>query len=117
MSNAISTIGVRAIEMLGSGLAAEQVAGTLGVSPSAISQLLAKEEISSQAPQLRYEALSKHNARDNKADSIEDRLLTKYESLMPLMMRPMEAIKAYQIINGASAVEVLPHKSLLTNRL
>lgn len=100
MSNAISTIESRAIEMLGSGLAAEQVAGALGVTASAISQLLAKEEISSQVSQLRYESLSKHNARDNKADSIEDRLLDKIESLMPLMMRPMEVIKAYQIING-----------------
>lgn len=100
MSNAVSTIESRAIEMLGSGLAAEQVAGALGVSPSAISQLLAKEEISSKVSQLRYESLSRHNARDNKADNIEDRLLDKIDSLLPLMMRPMEVIKAYQIING-----------------
>lgn len=100
MSNAISTIESRAIEMLGSGLAAEQVAGALGVTASAISQLLAKEEISSQVSQLRYETLSRHNARDNKADTLEDRLLDKIESTLPLMMRPMELLKAYQIING-----------------
>ena len=91
----------RAKQLLGCGVAAEQVAAALGVTPARISQLLADENFAKEVAELKYSALLSHSARDDKADTIEDKLLEKIESLLPLMMRPMEAIKAYQVVNGA----------------
>ena len=91
----------RALKLLGTGVSAEQVAAALGVTPARISQLLADENFASQVAELKYTNLLSHSERDSQADAIEDKLLDKIEHLLPLMMRPMEAIKAYQVINGA----------------
>lgn len=91
----------RALKLLGTGVSAEQVAAALGVTPARISQLLADENFAAQVAELKYTNLLSHSQRDDQADKIEDKLLTKIENLLPLMMRPMEAIKAYQVINGA----------------
>jgi hypothetical protein len=50
---------------------------------------------------LRYNALQKHNTRDNKYDSVEDLLLEKLERSLPLMIRPDTIMKAIQVVNGA----------------
>lgn len=91
----------RALKLLGTGVSAEQVAAALGVTPARISQLLADENFAAQVAELKYTNLLSHSQRDDQADTIEDKLLAKIENLLPLMMRPMEAIKAYQVINGA----------------
>ncbi len=94
-------IQLKALKLLGEGVPAENVAIALGVTPSYISQLLADEEFSYQLVELRYNALQKHNKRDANYDDIEDRLLKQLESVLPLMMKPMEIIRSLQIINGA----------------
>ena len=91
----------RAIALLGSGLSPEIVASTLGVTPSYISQIMSKDEIATRVTQLRYDALQKHNIRDTTYDTIEDALLVKMDELLPLMMRPMEVLKAISVINAA----------------
>lgn len=91
----------RALKLLGTGVSAEQVAAALGVTPARISQLLADETFASKVADLKYSNLLSQSERDVRADTIEDKLLTKIENLLPLMMRPMEAVKAYQVVNGA----------------
>ena len=91
----------RAIKLLGSGLSAEVVASTLGVSPSTVSMWLGNDEVSRQVTALRYEGLQKHNVRDNSYDALEDTLLEKMHDSVPLMMRPMEILKALSVINAA----------------
>ena len=91
----------RALTLLGQGIAASTVAATCGVSESRISQLLSDENFASQVSELRFANLQKHNDRDNNADSIEDKLLEKFSDLLPLMTRPMEVARAYQIVNQA----------------
>jgi len=91
----------RALELLGNGVNAESVAAALGVTPSYISTLIADEEFTTQLVTLKYEKLSKHNERDDKYNSIEDKLLEQLESLRPLMMRPMEVLRAIQVVNAA----------------
>ena len=91
----------RAISLLGSGLGAEVVASTLGVSASYISQLLSQEDIATKVTTLRYEALQKHNVRDLGYDALEDKLLEKMDDLLPLMQRPMEVVKALSVVNAA----------------
>jgi len=91
----------RAISLLGSGLSPEVVSSTLGVTSGYISQLMSQDEIAFKVTQLRYESLQKHNARDLGYDELEDLLLVKMKELLPLMMRPMEILRALQVLNSA----------------
>lgn len=91
----------RALALLGSGLPVETVASAVGVSPSRISQLLADENFANQVSELKFQNLQKHNTRDSNYDDLEDSLIEKFKETMPLMMRPMEILKAMQVINAA----------------
>lgn len=91
----------RALSLLGAGIPATTVAASLGVTPAAISQLLSEDEFSSQVSTLRCAALARHNERDNKYDTIEDALLDRLERAVPMMHKPIEVLKAIQIVNGA----------------
>lgn len=96
-----TTTEVRALTLLGQGLGPEVVAAAVGVSVSRISQLLSNPEFASSVAELRYENLAKHNTRDSAYDGLEDSLLEKLKDCLPYMMRPMEILKAIQIINAA----------------
>lgn len=91
----------RAEELLGMGIGAEQVAAALGVTPARISQLLADTRFADRVAQLRYQNLQQHNKRDHKYDQIEDSLLEKLESSVPLMLKPETILKAINVVNGA----------------
>ena len=91
----------RALALLGAGIAAETVASALGVTPARISQLLSDEEFARQVTELKFHNLQKHNVRDSTYDTIEDSLLEKFQEMMPLLVRPMEILKAMHVINGA----------------
>lgn len=102
MSRSHSTsIEDRALSLLGSGVAPEAAANALGVTASHISQLLSDAHFSEKVTTLRYESLQKHNSRDDKYDSIEDTLLSKLESSIPLMYKPHDILRAIATINGA----------------
>lgn len=112
MTSTTTATESRALSLLGQGLGPEVVAAAIGVSVSRISQLLSDPQFSSQVADLRYKNLSKHNARDNEYDTMEDTLLAKLKDLLPFMMRPMEVLKAIQVINqakrrGSSAPEAI----------
>lgn len=100
-STTTTTTEERALTLLGSGIAPETVAASLGVSASRISQLLSDEEFASKVATLRYENLAKHNTRDSSYDDLEDRLIEKMQDCIPLMHRPMEILKAISVINAA----------------
>jgi len=101
MSTTTSTTETRALALLSQGLGPEVVAAAVGVSTSRISQLLSTPEFAAQVAEGRYENLAKHNQRDNAYDSMEDSLLAKLKDCLPFMMRPMEILKAIQVINAA----------------
>jgi|688.fasta_scaffold180971_3 hypothetical protein len=110
----------RALTLLGSGIAPETVAASLGVSVSRISQLLSDEAFASQVATLRFESLQKHNARDSSYDTLEDALLEKMQDCIPLMHRPMEILKAISVINaakrrGSSTPESIIEKQSIIN--
>lgn len=110
----------KAIKLLGSGCTPVQAATAIGVTESRISQLLSMEEFAQAVATLRYEALQKHNETDAAYDQIEDALIEKLADVLPLMMRPMEILKAIQVINGAkrrgqSAPEQIVHQNTVVN--
>lgn len=102
----------RALSLLGQGLGVEIVANAVGVSPSRISQLLSEPEFASRVAELRYANLVKHSAIDAKYDEMESELQARMKDLIPFMMKPLEVMKALQVINaakrrGASAPEAI----------
>lgn len=102
MSNSTtSTTEDRALTLLGSGISPVAVAASLGISESRISQLLSDEHFAARVAELRFQNLAKHNARDSAYDTIEDDLLERLRDCLPLMHRPMEILKAIQVINAA----------------
>lgn len=112
MSNAPTTTKERALSLLGYGSKPAQVAAVCGVSESEISQLVSDPIFAQQVAELRFKNQAKHNERDNELDMMEDTLIEKMKDLLPMMHRPMEVLKAIQVINqakrrGASSPEQL----------
>jgi hypothetical protein len=101
MTTTTTTTESRALSLLSQGLGPEVVAAAVGVSTSRISQLLSTPEFAAQVAEGRYENLAKHNTRDLAYDQMEDSLLEKLKDCLPFMMRPMEILKAIQVINAA----------------
>ena len=97
----LSSTEERALNLLGKGVTPSQTAAALGITESAISQLLSRDEFADAVAELRYKNLLSYSERDEKADSIEDRLLKKLNDCIPYLMRPMEIARIYQIINAA----------------
>jgi hypothetical protein len=91
----------RALVLLGQGVGPEMVASAIGVSVSAISQLISDPEFAAAVAEARYTNLIKYNERDTEYDKLEDTLLSKLKDLIPYMLRPMEILKAIQVINSA----------------
>lgn len=110
----------RALKLLGAGCNPEAVASAVGVSVSRISQLLSSTEFAAAVSDLRFQNLNKHNEVDAKYDSMEARLLDQLEDLLPLMMRPMEVLKAISVLNaakrrGQSSPENVTNQSTVVN--
>ncbi len=110
----------RALTLLGSGIPPETVAASLGVSASRISQLLSTPEFAAQVAELRFNNLQKHNARDSEYDDLEDALIARMRDCLPMMYKPMEILKAIQIINaakrrGASAPDSVIQQQTIIN--
>lgn len=118
--NSNSPTRVRALQLLSTGIAATQVAAACGVTDSAISQLQTDPDFAAELALLRYKNLAAQNERDSSYDEMEDALLSKLKSLLPLMMRPMEVLKAIQVINaakrrGQSAPESITAQQTIVN--
>lgn len=91
----------RALALLGQGHSPEVVASAIGVTTSRISQLVSDPEFAARVAELRFSSLVKHNTRDEKYDSLEDKLLAKMENMLEYMHKPFEVLKAIQVINAA----------------
>lgn len=101
MTQAITSQESRALELLGQGIGPEQTASAVGLSVSRISQLLSDPEFTAQVAEKRFNNLQKHNERDAHYDGLEDKLLKKLENCLTFMHKPMEILRAIQIINQA----------------
>lgn len=110
----------RALQLLGAGYSPEIVASAVGVTASRISQLVSDENFAAEVAELRFKNLQKHNELDSSYDEMETKLATQLKDLLPLMMRPMEVLKAIQTINslkrrGQSAPESIINQNTVIN--
>ena len=85
--NDLTAAESRALELLGQGVYPEQAAAASGLTSSRISQLLSQEAFAAAVAERRYENLSKHNARDNAYDELEDTLVNKMKDCIPLVSK------------------------------
>lgn len=110
----------RALKLLGNGCGPEQVASAVGVSVSRISQLLSDPEFAAAVAELRFEALQKHNEIDASYDDMERKMLATLKDVAPLIMRPIEILKALSVLNaakrrGQSAPESITNQNTIVN--
>lgn len=96
-----TTTRERALELLGNGVGIESTALALGVTPSAITQLMAQEDFASEVTALKFKNLARHSKRDAIADDLEETILEKLKGSMEYIFKPMELLKAYQVVNAA----------------
>lgn len=101
MTNATTVTYERALDLLGQGLSTSIVASALGVTDSAISQLLSNPDFAAKVQELRVAALRKSSELDNTYNDIEDKLLDKLERVMPIINKPRDILSAIKVINGA----------------
>lgn len=91
----------RVISLLGAGVSPEFTAAAVGITPSRLSQMLSNEEFAKRVAEAKYKNLQRHNEIDARYDSLEDKLLTKLEEKLPLMMKPETVLNAIKIVNAA----------------
>lgn len=110
----------RLIALLGNGVSPAIAASAVGCSESYVSQLLSDEVISAEVATLRFENLQAATTRDKKMDKLEDSLLDKLETVLPMMMRPGEILKAVATVNamkrrGSTAPEAMTISNQVVN--
>jgi hypothetical protein len=105
----------RIIQLLGSGLSAEIVATAVGCDASYISQLLSNDEFAKKVTELRVISLQAATKRDNKWDTIEDKLLDKLESSVEYIMKPRDILAALATVNAAKRRGATAQESVTIN--
>jgi hypothetical protein len=90
----------KAAGLLSKGVSPSQVALALGVTPAVISQYLADPGFSQRVAGARQAVLQSSIARDEKADSLESKLLDKIEMLVPASFKLGEVLNAYKVLNA-----------------
>lgn len=106
---------VKALALLASGVIPEQCATALGITPSAISQMMSNEEFASELATRKFEALRKHNVHDDKLDELEAQIVRQLETQLSLVLEPMKLARLFAIVNaakrrGSSAPEQITQK-------
>lgn len=92
----------RALTLLGQGIDPSIVASALGVTPSSISQLLSKPEFAAAVAELRFTSLARHSERDDKYDSLEDKLIKSLDNCLAFIGHdPLKIAAILKVINGA----------------
>ena len=95
--------------LLASGLPASMVASSLSISESYISQLLSNSEFRDRVSSARLSKSKNFIARDEKLELTEAKALERLSLLLPMITKPAEAAKIYQVLNNAKrTVTALP---------
>lgn len=101
MSNTYTTTEEKALVLLGRGFSTSIVASALGVTDSAISQLLADSDFADKVKAMKFANLEEVAELDSTYNEIETNLLSKLKNLVPLINKPREVLSAINVINGA----------------
>lgn len=89
------------LSYIASGVTQSQAATALGITPSAVTQLLQTPEAIVKLEKLKEEQIERSTELDKKYDSIEAKLLDQLEKTIPMLMRPGEISAVLSKINQA----------------
>lgn len=122
IQSARSTTDTRILNLLGQGTPASVVAAATGVTEGYISQLLSQEDFKHEVMEAKFLSLSSHNERDASYDTLEDKLRKQFERNLPLLQRPMEILKALQVVNkldrrGSGTADPITNQSAVVELL
>lgn len=92
------------IEMLSSGIGAAAVASALGLTDSAISQILSEEGIAEAVSEKRAARFHQFSSHDAAIHSAEEKALEKLGRAIDFAVRPGELARIFQILNSAKRV-------------
>ena len=117
-----STTDTRILSLLGQGTPPAVVASATGVTEGYISQLLSQEDFKRDVMEAKFKSLSSHNERDASYDTLEDKLRHQFERSLPLLQRPMEILKALQVVNkldrrGSGTADPITNQSAVVELL
>lgn len=90
----------KALVYLAKGVSPSQCAEALGISASAISQLMAEEDFAKKLAERKFDSTSKHIRHDDMLDETEALLIAKARELIPMITRPLEVIRAASVVNS-----------------
>jgi hypothetical protein len=101
MTTTPSSTESRALTLLGQGLPISTVAAALGVTDSAISQLLSNPSFSQAVRDRKYQALAKYQTLDDNYDALEAKLQKQLMQVVPMLFKPRDVLHAIQVVNAA----------------
>ena len=100
LNAALNDTQLQVLELLGKGIAPAIVAATLDISPSYISQCTANPVFSTELQTMLLTSQLAASQRDDELDSLEDILIEKVKTTIAFIVKPSEALKALQMVNG-----------------
>lgn len=96
----MSAMQEKIVEMLGAGVTPVQVARAVGCEESYVSQILAVPELHGRITELRAVRAAQYIEHDDTIEEMEKRALVRLSNAIDFL-RPMEALKAFQVLNSA----------------
>lgn len=89
------------LKLLQHGVTPTEASRAMGITPSAVTQLMQTEEIAPQVEEIRKKQIERSSALDAKYDHLEEVLVARLEQTVPLLMKPREIMDVLQKVNGA----------------
>lgn len=104
-------------DLLGQGLSNDVVATAVGLTPGAISAMMADEEFRDSVILLRTSNLTAHSARDRSIGALEDKILQKAHEVIDHIYKPKEVIAVLKAVNGLVRRGVASQQAAVTNNV
>ena len=89
------------LKYLQHGVTQTEAARALGITPSAVTQLMQSEELAPQVEELRQKQIERSAKLDERYDSIEEKLLDQLERTIPRLLKPREISGVLAQVNSA----------------
>lgn len=103
-----STNAARLVSLLRANVSQTQAASILGITDSAVSQLMQTPEVASKLADLKLAQLGVSTEIDAKYDKMENKLLDQLDRVIPMLTRPAEIARVLSTVNQAKRRGITP---------
>ena len=94
-----STHATQLLNYIEQGVTPAECARALGITPSAVTQLMDSPELRDKIASIREEQLKRSSALDVAYDRVEEKLLNQFEQTVPMLLKPEQIVNALEKIN------------------